>query len=250
MIPSRVGGALALTACVLAATPARSQTAEELVQKNIAARGGEQKLKAIQSSRITRTFAGPFGNMKVVVLKKRPNLYRSEQTGRNGQLVIRAVNANTAWEHSAGKVTRRPPAIELEQREVEADFDGVLVDYRAKGHQVSFEGREKLPGTDAFKLKVTLKSGAVRYIYLDSTTYLERRAVYTMIGPRDSTLEVEVNYSDYRDVEGIKVAFALDEDRNAPGQTYAVYTEKVELNVPLGDELFVMPAASSGPDVN
>ena len=55
------------------------------------------------------------------------------------------------------------------------DFDGLLVDWRAKGHTVAYEGKQALTGTETHKLKVTTKAGAVRYIYLDTTTYLDRR---------------------------------------------------------------------------
>ena len=44
-------------------------------------------------------------------------------------------------------------------------MEGPLVDYRRKGHKVELLGKEKVEGVDAYKLKLTLKGGEVKYIY-------------------------------------------------------------------------------------
>jgi hypothetical protein len=54
----------------------------------------------------------------------------------------------------------------------DADFDGALVDYKAKGHTIELAGKEAVEGADAFKLKVTKKNGNIEYDYLDAETYL------------------------------------------------------------------------------
>ena len=64
----------------LGAVPASAQTVDELVAKYYAARGGYEKIKAIQSLKITQTVANPFSSTKVVILKKRPGLVRWELT--------------------------------------------------------------------------------------------------------------------------------------------------------------------------
>lgn len=240
MFPAR------LVACVVTllvpAVPAGAQTADELVQRHIDARGGAARLNAVTSVRFVRIF-GTFGaNIPVTITKKRDGLYRSDQALPGRPAVARGLDAGGAWESVDGKVTKRPADQELELRELDADFDGFLVGYRAKGHAVEYVGPQRIGGIDTHKLKVTLKSGNVRYVYLDATTYLERRQEGTMTLPQAGKVPVILTFSDWRDVEGIKFPFAIDEERNSfPPQTFAIYTERIELNPPVEDGIFAMP---------
>lgn len=225
---------------------AAAQTVDDLVAKHIAARGGIDKLKAIQTLKITRTVATGIGNnVKVVIYKKRPQLYRGEQgpATPGATLVPRGVNENDAWDTAQGKIVTRPEPAEAETRDIDADFDGLLIDWKEKGHTVTFEGHEKLPAGEAFKLKVTLKSGGERIVYLDSSTFLERRqtGVLTLLNGRK--LKTVVDFSNWREVNGVKFPFDITEDRTGdqPAQSLVVYTEKIEANVPMDDALFATP---------
>lgn len=140
-----------------------------------------------------------------------------------------------------GKVTKRPSDQEQELRELDAGFDGFLVDYKAKGHAVEYVGREKAGGIDTHKLKVTLKSGAVRHVYLDAGTFLERKQEGTMSLP-DGKVLVIITFGDWCDVDDVKFPFAIDEERvSFPPQTFAIYTQRVELNPPVDEAMFRMP---------
>ena len=251
---SQVGALTALFASLLVfgADRASAQTVDELVAKHIEARGGYEKLKAINTMKITRTVATPFTNVKVVTFKKRPNLIRFEQTPK-GQTtpVLRGINEAGAWDIAQGKVVMRPETIAIEGRETDGDFDGLLVDWKAKGHTVTFEGKGKVGLNDAYKLKVTTKGGTIREVYLDANTFLEAQIVGRVRMPqRDPrTKEYRFNdttftFSDYRDVSGVKFPFAIDEERTGGGitQSLAYFTEHFEVNVPMEDGLFAAPA--------
>ncbi len=233
----------AIAVVVLVPVVAEGQTADELVQKNIEARGGYARLKAVSSLRVVRTY-GTFGaNIPVTLTKKRPGLYRTDQILPGRPAVARGLDASGAWESVDSKVTMRPADQETELRELDADFDGFLVDYQQKGHRVAYLGREKTGGMDTHKLTVTLKSGAVRHVYLDAATYLERKHEGTITLPQVGTVPVIVTFSDWRSVQGIKFPFAIDEERQSfPPQTYAIYTERVEVNPAIDDAHFNVPA--------
>jgi hypothetical protein len=224
------------------AATASAQTVDELVAKNVEARGGAARLKAIESVRIERTVATLFNDIEIVIYKKRPNLYRSEQRSKANPNVIARGFADTAWESANGKTTVREGAGPAEQREVDADFDGFLVDYRDKGHAIALEGKARVAGADAYKLKVTMKSGAVRYVYLDAATLLERRHETTIELAPGRRVATTIDYSDWREVSGVKFPFAIEEERDAPGQTFVHYTKRIEVNVPLDDAMFRMPS--------
>lgn len=223
------------------AGPAAAQTADELVQKNIEARGGAARLKALTTVRIVRTYGTFGGNIPVTITKKRPGLYRTDQALPGRPTVARGLGPDGAWESVDGKVTRRPADQELELRELDGDFDGFLVDYRDKGHRVELAGREKTGGIDTYKLTVTLKSGAVRQVYLDAATFLERKQEGTMTLPQRK-VPVILTFGDWRDVGGIKFPFAVDEERvSFPPQTFAIYTERIDLDPQVDDRMFAMP---------
>ena len=227
---------------VLVAAGADAQTVDELLAKNIDARGGLAKIKSIETVRIERTVAATFNNIDVVIYKKRPNLYRSEQKPAGSpNLTVRGF-ADTAWETVNGKTTVREGAAPVEQREADGDFDGFLIDYREKGHTIALEGRQRAGAVDAWKLKVTMKSGAVRYVYLDAATFLEHRHETTIEVAPNRRIATTITFNDWRDVNGVKFPFAVDEERDAPGQTFLFYTKKIEVNVPLDDSIFKQPS--------
>jgi hypothetical protein len=238
---------LALIGAVAGAQPAGAQTVDELVARHIAARGGYDKLKAIQTVKITRTVATPFSDVKVIIYKKRPHLYRAEQGPADGNapLVPRGVNGAAAWDTVRGKVETRPEAAAAEARDLDGDFDGLLVDWKEKGHSVTYDGREKLPGSETHRLKMKTKSGAERTIYLDATTYLERRQTGVLNLPGGRQFNVVIDFSNYKDVNGVKFPFDINEDRTGkePSLSYVTYTHNIEVNVPMDDTLFAPPAS-------
>lgn len=226
---------------LLAATTS-AQTVDELMARHVEARGGLARLQAIQTVRIERTIAATFNDIDVVIYKKRPGLYRSEQKPKGAAATVVRGFAETAWETANGKTVVREGAGPVEQREVDGDFDGFLVNYRDKGHTLELEGRQRAGATDAWKLKVTMKSGAVRYVYLDAVTFLESRHETTVEVAPNRRIATTITFGEWRDVNGVKFPFAIEEERDAPGQTFVFYTKKIEVNVPMEDAIFKMPS--------
>lgn len=241
--------AIAAATALVSTAPVSAQTVDEILQKHYAARGGLDKIKAIQSLRITQTVANPFSRTKMVILKKRPGFVRWEITpaGQNAA-ILRAINAEGGWDTQQAKVVVRPEIMVKEERDLEADLEGPLVDWKAKGHTVTLEGTDSVGKTPAYKLKVVLKSGATREIFLDTKTFLPLRETGRSSLPPDPKGNPRFNehvftYSDWRDVNGVKFPFAVDEERTGGPvtQSFAVYTEKIEVNVPVDDALFAKP---------
>ena len=226
--------------------PQAAPTVDQLVTQHVEARGGYEKLKAIQTIRITRTVATAFSDIRVVVSRKRPNLYRGEQgpLKSTAPLVPRGVNQDGAWDTDpGGKIVMRSAAAAAETRDLDGDFDGLLVDWKEKGHGVTFDGAEKLPSGETYKLKVKTKSGAERTIYLDAATYLERRLVGVLNLPDGRVFNTVIDFGNYREIDGVKFAHDITEERTGkePVQSLVTYTEKIELNMPMDDALFAPP---------
>ncbi len=212
-------------------------------RRHIAARGGRDKLASIQTVKMTRTVASGIGTtLKVIVYKKRPNLMRVEQgpAQPGATMTPRGINPEAVWDMVQGKAVPRQPQLAAESREVDGDFDGLLVDWREKGHAVTLAGREAMPGGETYKLTMTLKSGLVRTIYLDAKTYLDRRHTGVLNLPNGRRFDVTIDYDNWRDVDGVKFPFDITEERTGkePVVTLVTYTEKIEINVPMDDGLF------------
>lgn len=231
------------TALTLSATQGAGEPVDDLVARHLAARGGLQRIRAVQTMKIARTVPTLGATLNLVIYKKRQGLYRSEQTAPGRPTVLRGLDADGLWEFVNDKVTRRPDSMAVELRELDGDIDGMLVDYQAKGHTVVYEGRGTEAGVDVHKLRVTLGSGAIRHVLLDARTMLERKHIGHVTLAPDRKVATTILFHDYREVGGLKFPFAIDEDRDAMGQTYAFYVERIDLDVPVDDAIFHPPAA-------
>lgn len=241
---------LMLAGVSLMAVPcASAQTADELVAKNIAARGGTEKLKAVTTMRMTGTMTvGPGMEAPIVLEMKRPSLMRMEFT-LQGLTGVQAYDGTTAWAIMPFQGKKDPEALPAEQTAVmaeQADFDGQLVDYKAKGNTVELVGKEPVEGTDAYKLKLTLKNGEVRYIYLDAEYFLEIRTEGSRT-VRGTPLDFEASVGDYKDVGGLMFPHSIESGAKGSPQKQKLTITKIELNPEIDGARFKMPAPVAAP---
>jgi outer membrane lipoprotein-sorting protein len=226
-----------------------AQTADEVIAKNVQARGGMDKLKSVQSIKSTATMAmGPGMEAPGILVQKRGNLARLEFTIQ-GLTAVQAYDGKNAWQimpFMGKKDAELMSADEAKEVEEMADLDGPLVDYKSKGHQVELLGKEKVEGTDAYKLKVSLKNGDVQTVYIDADSFLEIKDE-TKRTVRGSEQVVESSIGDYKEVDGIIFPFAVESGIKGSQQKQKLTITKVELNVPADDSIFKMPAPAPAP---
>jgi outer membrane lipoprotein-sorting protein len=179
-----------------------AQTAEDLVAQNLAARGGIERLRAVESLRMTGELIARGEAFPATIAMKRPNLLRQEMRVQ-GQTVVQAFDGARAWMLNplAGMRTPQPiPAPPDAARR--GGFDGPLVGYEARGAEISFEGTERVDGTETRKLRVVEKDGTTQTLFLDAKTGLEVKSrVEASQGSR--TIAIESFFSDFRTVEGV-----------------------------------------------
>ena len=232
-----------LALAALVAVPASAQTLDEILARNLKAKGGLDKMKAAQTIRMTGTMTvGPGMEAPFVMEMKRPNMMRMEFT-LQGMTGVQAFDGKTGWQlmpFSGRKDPEPLPEDALKQVEEQADFDGPLVDYKAKGHALELVGKEKVEGSDAYKLKLMLKNGDVRYIFLDADQYLEVRTE-GKTNIRGTDVEAESTIGDYKEVGGLMFPHALESGQKGSPQKMKMTSQKIELNVPIDDARFKMP---------
>jgi len=225
------------------ASLSNGQTADELIAKNIEARGGLEKIKAIKTIRVTgksKDFGGR--NMAIGEENVRPDLVRVTATVQ-GMTAIHAFDGTTGWQVEPFGGKKDPQLMgedSLRDLMLDADFDGPLVDYKEKGSTVEYLGHDIVDGDDALRLKVVLKNGDIIYDYLDPDTFIEiRREIQQFI--RGSVRERVESFGSYKPVAGVMFPFAIatGSRSNPDAQTTAV--QKIEVNVNIDPADFALP---------
>ncbi len=234
---------LAAVSCLAVFTQA--QTADELVQKNIQAKGGIEKIKAIKSVRITgKLNAGGGFSAATLQENERPNLVR-EAFSLQGMTAITAYDGTTGWQIQPFGGHKDPELMgedDLKDLLLDADFDGPLVDYKEKGNVVEYLGHDVVDGDDALRLKVTLKSGDIVYYFLDPDTYLEiRKEVQEFI--RGSVRESVLEMGSYKPVNGVMYPYSISQGTKVNPAAQTTTVEKIEVNVPIEKTDFAVPAS-------
>lgn len=234
-------------ALVLAAVglslPAAGQTVDELIARNLEAKGGLERIKSVQTLRMTgRTTVGPGTEAPFVMEIKRPNKMRMDATLR-GQTMTQAFDGKTGWQvvPFAGKTEPQalPPQATRGMQE-QADFYGPLVDAREKGLAIEYAGLVKLDTGEAHRLELTTKAGEKRSVFLDAKTYLEVRGE-AAITTGGRTLVIESVIGDYRPVDGLVLPHRMESGPRGAPERMRMTIDKIELNVPIDDARFQMP---------
>ena len=222
-----------------------AQSADELVNKNIQAKGGIEKIKAVKTLRMTGKLS--FGGGVTAVSgqeNERPNLVR-ETVSLQGMTAVTAYDGSTGWQIQPFNGHKDPELMgedDLRDLLLDADIDGPLVDYKEKGNTVEYLGHDVVDGDDALRLKVTQKNGDVIYYYLDPDTYLEiRREVQEFI--RGSIRESVTEMGSYKPVAGVMFPFSISQGSKANPAQQTTTIEKIEVNVPVEPAAFALPAA-------
>jgi hypothetical protein len=222
-----------------------SQTVDELIAKNIQARGGTEKMKAIKNIRMTGKFEGGGGfTASVGQENERPNLIR-ETLSLQGMTMVQAYDGTSGWQIQPFGGKKDPELMgedDLRDLLLDADMDGPLVDYKEKGSTVEYLGHDVVDGDDALRLKVTLKNGDIIYDYLDPDTFIEiRREIQQFI--RGSVRDRVVGLGSYKRVAGVMYPFSISQGpkNNPDGQTVTV--QKMEVNVTIDPADFMLPAS-------
>ena len=226
----------------LFALSAFAQTADEIIEKHIKAEGGADKMKAVQSMRMTgKMKMGPM-EVPVVMIKARPDQVRMDFTVQ-GMTGTQAYDGTTGWMVMPFMGKKDPEKMSedmLKGIRDEADFDGPLYDYKAKGNKVEYIGKEDVQGSPAYKLKVTTKQGTESMTFVDAETYLiikteSKRKV------QGQEVEGESIVGDYKDVEGMMLPHSFESHAKGQQTGQSIVVEKYELNPKLDAASFKMP---------
>lgn len=226
---------------------AAEMTVEEIVAANLEAKGGEDAWKALESGRMAgnmRMGGGAAGAMEMpfTVEFKKPHKIRLEFT-MQGMTAIQAFDGEVGWSVMPFLGKTEPEEMaedQVKQLKNQADFEGVLVDYKEKGHTVELVGEEEVDGTPAYKLKVTRADGDVDFLYLDAEYFVEFMVEATR-EVQGSEVTVSTVLGDYKEVDGLLFAHSMEMAFGGGEAQQVITIESIELGIDLPDARFAMP---------
>jgi outer membrane lipoprotein-sorting protein len=121
-------------------------------------------------------------------------------------------------------------------------MDGLLVDYKEKGHQIEYAGKEDVEGTPAHKLKVTKKNGDVVNVYIDAESYMEIKDA-GKVKVRGQEIEGQTLFGDFKKVDGVVYPFSIEQKSSGGPGGMTITISKIEINPTVDASRFAMPAA-------
>ena len=246
-------GCLLLGACKSAemasdagATTAPAMTMEqELIAKSIEAQGGLANLRAVESMQMTGEVYMPFAGMSMplTIYQKRPGMVRVEVSiPAMGVEVVSGYDGEIAWtdnpvQGGLQKLTGEQARTSKEQ----ADMDGFLVDYAAKGYTVEYAGDAEVKGMQTKKLKIMRPDSSEIRMYFDAETFRQVKTEGEGTNPlTGAQAKVETYLSDFKEVEGVMRAHAIEVLMD--GEVFQQVTvSEVKVNVEIDDAIFAYP---------
>jgi zinc protease len=227
---------------------AAAQTADEVVEKYLAAIGGRAGLEKLTSRSTTGTITlslpnGPVSG-SIEILNQRPNKSRTLTKLDLSSLGAGQVTREQRFDGTTGYVldsmqgNREITGNQLENLK-NAMFPAPLLTYKERGATVELGGNEKVDGRDTYVLLLKPKTGSVVRHFIDAATYLPARIVVKFDTPETGEVEQTTDLSDYREVDGIKIPFTIKV--STAGQGFTIAVTKVEHNIKIDEALFSKP---------
>ncbi len=258
-------------------------TAAQIVEKHVAARGGAQAWKTVKTMQLSgkieagrgdnvarskklvnagKKTSGKGINAEIAAASganepakeiqlpftldlKRPNLTRVEVLF-DGKTAVQVYDGAHGWKLRPFLNRNQVEPFTADEARTEAsrgDLDGPLIDHAAKGAKVELDGVELVEGQPAYKLKVTLKSGAVKHVWIDGKSFLDVKMDGFPKHMDGKMHPVYVYQRDFRAVQGVMIPFVEETAVDGYTETHKVLVEKATINPQLDDSLFSKPHA-------
>ena len=229
-------------------SPSPTPTVDELVAKNLEAKGGAAALEAIKTVRFEGRLLANQGQLelKFSETKERPGKVRTDAI-LQGMTLVNAYNGTSGWKIFPIYGRKDPEKMSTDESKSlveEAEIGGPLENWKAQSKTITYLGTEDVEGTPAHKLQVVRKNGDVSYVYLDPDHFLEIRVISRRL-EQGAQVEVETDLGDYEKVNGVYFPFSIEAGSKGSTDKQKTIIEKGEANVPVDDSIFEFPVKAA-----
>jgi hypothetical protein len=168
-----------------------------------------------------------------------------------GKTALQVYDGTNGWKVRPylNRIEVEPFTADESKAEAHADgMDGPLIDYAARGTKVAFEALEKVEGSDAYRLRLTKKSGSVQHVWIDAKSFLDVKVEGTQRRMDGRMRDVWVYQRDFRPEQGLMIPHVIETSVDGYRDTHKMLIEKVAVNPALDQAIFarpVMPAAAA-----
>ncbi|KAA2245589.1 outer membrane lipoprotein-sorting protein [Chitinophaga agrisoli] len=215
-----------------------AQTVDDIVNKHIAAMGGADKLKDLQSmyTEGVMEVRGMEIPIKLWVVNDKAIRMEFEVMGSNN---IQVVTRDKGWMQMAmqGNEPKEMDSAMVRTMQPRLDLAGELYNYKARGRKITLEGKETTDGAEAYKLKVLNPNGAELTIFVDAATYYIDK-IKTRMNVQGQDMELTTVLSDYKKTPN---GFVYPSSTTQDPIGTKISVSKVDINQPVDDSLFQMP---------
>jgi len=218
---------------------------DDVIERNSRAIGGRAAIEAIHSIEINLHITDPGFEVDGIYRAARPGRMRIDVQAGGKHILTEAFDGENGWQWN-GKGNQKPASPKAAAAlhhgiELPGKLFG-LHELRQRGYQIELVGREKVDGTDYYVLRLTLSDGYTTTLYVDPQSWLitrrrDVRPLHVDVDPTPTT--IEQRSSDFREVAGVRFAFASTEiDLKTGKELERAKINHIQVNPPLDESIF------------
>ena len=221
-----------------------AQTADDIIKRYVAFIGGKKSWSKVKT--LTTSGEYNYGGIKFpfMAYAKAPNHYKFV-VPFEGKYYAQAFDGKKGWKIDAFKNETTPTILTGQAaismaNEADVELEDAFIDYQRKGHTAMVVGQETVQGKNCIHLKFVRANGNTEDYYFDEAT---SAIVMKTASSKNAELQgtiLNITYSDYRDVNGIKIPFRL-ESKSGDQLILEVTIDKAEINTKISDNEFAAP---------
>jgi uncharacterized membrane protein YkoI len=201
---------------------------------------GQEKIVQLQSVKLSGKASMMGMDIPYTNVSKRPNMSRTEFEIQ-GMKIIQAYDGTIGWAiiPFSSPDPQDIPADQLKSMKENSDMDGALYNWEAKGKKLELIGKEDINGTAVYNIKMVTSDKDVYNVYIDATSFMIVK-LKTKMTVEGNPIESETNFSNYKDVQGIKFAYTTEVPGGAQG-VITITMDTIELNAAVDNAEFTKP---------
>jgi len=220
------------------ANVANAQSLNEVLDMNFKA-VGQEKLVAAKSYYVKAKMSQMGMEVPMEMKVKKPLMF-VVTIEFQGQKLITAFDGENGWmiNPMAGPEPKDLSGDELNQARQQADIEGELYNYQAKGHSAELLGKVNLDGKEMYRIKLTTKDGTSKDYFIDTKTNLVSK-VKSKVSAQGQTFDIEQIMSDYKTIDGVTMAMKIEQ--KTPMGIGTILMEEFKMNESYDDSIFKKP---------